>query len=432
MSDIGKVGLKDVIKNPIRDFGSFSLTNLINFVESGIPFIKSEAIQNGYIDFSQLAFITEEVHKLLSKSIVNKGDVLFTKIGAIGRGAIYDGRLGVCNSNAASAKITINEVVANSSFILHILLSEETKRFFEKRIISTPPRLNLKDLYELRFPMPVNTIEQDKIASILTTIDCVIERTEAAIEKYKSIKQGMMQDLFTRGIDAKTGKLRPKHEDAPELYKKTKLGLIPKEWEITNNLISTYIKGRIGWEGLKASEFISEGPHLVTGTDLINGKVNWSTCYHIGELRFQEAPSIHLQNDDLLITKDGSIGKTAIVENCPQKAILNSGLFVLRCKDESYYNKFLYYILNTEIFYSHLRKTQGGSTINHLYQREFEKFEFPIPHKSEQMEIINTLINLEKKIWQEENYLSKMKYIKNGLMQDLLTGKKRVKVEYGS
>ena len=75
--------IDDILEKPIRDFGSFSMTNLIDFVDNGIPFLKTEVIQNGFIDFNKVSYITPNVHQLLYKSIVNKGDILFTKIGAI-------------------------------------------------------------------------------------------------------------------------------------------------------------------------------------------------------------------------------------------------------------------------------------------------------------------------------------------------------------
>ena len=93
----------------IRDFGSFSTTKLIEFLDKGVPFIKSESVKQGTIDLNNVSFISEEVHQLLDKSYVNPGDILFTKIGAIGRAALYGGELGICNSNAATAKITINK-----------------------------------------------------------------------------------------------------------------------------------------------------------------------------------------------------------------------------------------------------------------------------------------------------------------------------------
>ena len=270
---------------------------------------------------------------------------------------------------------------------------------------------------------------QKKIARILFTADTVIEKTQAAIAKYKAIKQGMLQDLFTRGIEPGTGKLRPKYEDAPELYKESKLGWIPKAWEETTVIESTYLKGRIGWQGLRAEEFAETGPYLITGTDFINGKISWGTCYHITEKRFNEALPIQIKNNDVLITKDGTIGKIAFEDNCPEKAILNSGIFVLRCKDDSYYHKYLFYLLSSEIFKRWLAIFQGGSTITHLYQREFEKFLFTLPTHEEQQISIKRLESIDKKIQTEQDYLRKLQQIKAGLMEDLLSGEKEVSIE---
>jgi len=192
--------------------------------------------------------------------------------------------------------------------------------------------------------------------------------------------------------------------------------------EIVLDSQSTYIKGRIGWQGLKASEFLEEGPYLVTGTDFLNGDVIWDTCYHISESRFKEASYIHLQNDDLLITKDGTIGKVAYVKNCPSKAVLNSGIFLVRCIDNSYLHKFLFYVLNSEHFIKFLLDNQGGSTIKHLYQRSFVKFSFNAPiDLNEQKKITEILSELDKGILQTEQLITKYKNIKRGLMQDLLT-----------
>jgi len=268
-------------------------------------------------------------------------------------------------------------------------------------------------------------IEQTRIAEILSTADEAIAHTEALIAKYQRIKTGLMQDLLTKGIDEK-GNIRSK-----ETHKfVVKNGVeVPEEWEVKQIIKTTYIKARIGWQGLKASEFIIEGPYLVTGTDFQNGEINWKTCYHVTEERFQEAKYIQLKENDLLITKDGTIGKTALVRNCPEKAVLNSGVFVLRCNDGSFKNEFLYYILNSKYFEDFLYKTQGGSTINHLYQREFERFYFPCPDITEQNKIINVINQSIDLITEEKFKLSKLQSIKTGLMQDLLSGKVRVNMD---
>jgi len=195
----------------------------------------------------------------------------------------------------------------------------------------------------------------------------------------------------------------------------------PTDWSPISLLNSTYLKGRIGWQGLKASEFTTDGPYLVTGTNFVNGRIDWEHCYHITPERFIEAPDIHLKESDLLITKDGTIGKVALVKDCPDKTTLNSGIFLLRCKDKSYSHHFLYYFLLSDYFKKYLRDTQGGSTIVHLYQREFERFTFRAPEIAQQERIAEILSTVDAAIEQTQALIEKYGRIKRGLMQDLLT-----------
>ena len=192
-------------------------------------------------------------------------------------------------------------------------------------------------------------------------------------------------------------------------------------WPTTTIAESSYLRGRIGWQGLKAAEFRHEGPYLVTGTDFRPGKIEWDTCYHVSEARFAEAEYIHLRNGDLLVTKDGTIGKIAYVEGCPEKAVLNSGIFVLRCRDGSYDHRYMFYVLQSDYFRRFLDDNLAGSTIQHLYQHVFEGFEFPLPEKTEQFKITKILSTVDRAIEQTEALISKHQRIKTGLMQDLLT-----------
>lgn len=164
------------------------------------------------------------------------------------------------------------------------------------------------------------------------------------------------------------------------------IGKIPKVWSIFKIKYTTYVKGRIGWQGLRSDEFIDEGPHLVTGTDFDNGYINWETCYHISEKRYNEAPSIQLKENDLLITKDGTIGKVAIVRKVPNKAILNSGIFVTR--SNKYEVEYMYWLLNSVVFDKYIKFNETGSTIKHLYQETFENFSYPLPDRNEQKKIV--------------------------------------------
>ncbi len=114
-------------------------------------------------------------------------------------------------------------------------------------------------------PLP----QQKKIAQILSTCDTVLEKTEAATAKYQALKQGLMHDLFTRGIDVNTGQLRPSFNDAPELYKETELGWIPKDWQIgqfidfANEKVSRSFTGGPFGSDLQTKHYTKEGIRII-------------------------------------------------------------------------------------------------------------------------------------------------------------------------
>lgn len=83
------------------------------------------------------------------------------------------------------------------------------------------------------------------------------------------------------------------------------------------------LRARIGWQGLRSDEFKTEGPYLVTGVDFHNGRVDWDDCYHVSVDRYEQDKGIQLRENDLLVTKDGTVGKTAFVVDCPEQATLN-------------------------------------------------------------------------------------------------------------
>ncbi len=169
------------------------------------------------------------------------------------------------------------------------------------------------------------------------------------------------------------------------------IGDIPCSWNIKRIKYLAQLKGRIGWQGLTSDEYTDVGPFLITGVDFSDGSINWESCVHITEERWAEAPEIHIKNGDLLITKDGTVGKVAIVENLQGKASLNSGVLLIKTSDE-YSKKFLYWALLSEEFWTWFRlKNAGNSTIIHLYQNDFAEFSYTFPGITEQNTIADFL-----------------------------------------
>ena len=184
----------------IRDFGSFSTTKLVKYVESGVPYLRSENFRENKIILDSVSYITNEVDELLDKSYVYNGNILFTKIGNIGCASVYRGELGQrCNSNATIAKIKIDENLYDSNYIVYFLNSIQCKKQYIGNIISTPPRINMGEINKFKISIPTLQ-EQQKIALILSEVDDKIEQYKNKKEKLEELKKGLMQKLLTGKI----------------------------------------------------------------------------------------------------------------------------------------------------------------------------------------------------------------------------------------
>lgn len=170
------------------------------------------------------------------------------------------------------------------------------------------------------------------------------------------------------------------------------IGEIPNDWEVSIIKSICSLKGRIGWQGLTSEEYCEEGPYLITGVDFDKGGIDWENCEHVPEFRYKQAIDIQIKNNDLLITKDGTVGKVAIVSDCPEQVTLNSGVLLIRPLKQDYLQKFLYYVLLSNEFWHWFEITNlGATTITHLYQNVFAKFKLVIPKTFEQKLIADFL-----------------------------------------
>lgn len=205
----------------------------------------------------------------------------------------------------------------------------------------------------------------------------------------------------------------PKYEE----YKDsgiTWLGEVPSHWNCMKIKRCSYLKGRVGWKGLSSDEYLEHGySYLVTGTDFCSRFIDWSSCHCIDKDRFEDDPFIQLQNDDLLITKDGTIGKLAIVSKLNKPACLNSGIFLLRPRHNTFITNYMYWVLSSQAFTLFCDLSSYGSTIQHLYQNVFERFVFPSPPLPEQSAIATFLdretAKIDKLVSEQEKLIELLK-----------------------
>ena len=187
-------------------------------------------------------------------------------------------------------------------------------------------------------------------------------------------------------------------------FKETEIGKIPVDWTVKKLQDHLIIKGRIGWKGLKKSEFSETGDCIiVNGTDIKNGEINWDSCLRIPKWRYDESPEIKLRNGDILMTKDGTIGKTCFLDDLTENATVASGIFVIRNNSEDLLQNFFFVYLNSFHFKSLVNTRIEGSVIPHLYQRDLTQLLIPLPTLPEQEKICSHIENLNSKIKNLQN-----------------------------
>ena len=163
----------------------------------------------------------------------------------------------------------------------------------------------------------------------------------------------------------------------------------------------TYIKGRIGWRGLNKNEYLEKSDYrIINATALMDGFVDWNNCGYISKERYEESEEIMLQENDILISKDGTLGKIGYVKNLDKPCTVASGVFVLRNIKPNIINfDYLYHILKSNVFKNFIKCNKAeGSTINHLYQRDLVNFELDLPALNVQTKIANILNNIDDRI----------------------------------
>lgn len=406
-----------------------SLGEVATIVGGGTPYTLNSAYWNGdiqwftpaelsdskkYVSKSERT-ITERGLKESSAKLLPKGTVLLTTRASIGITAILE--------NPASTNQGFQSLIAKnnccSEFLYYVipLIKDE---MLSRASGSTFAEISAKKLSTITFQLPP-LAEQQRIAKALSDVDALISTTEKLIQKKKNIKQGSMQELLT-------GKKRLPGFTKSSNYKQTEIGLIPEDWEMKNINKECTIKARIGWQGLKSTEYLDSGDYiLVTGTDFDSGFINWNSCSYVTKWRFDQDKNIQIKQGDILITKDGTIGKVAFLNEIPMQGTLNSGVFVIRPKNSDKIDSvFLSLIFKSIWFDSFLEQITSGSTIVHLYQKDFVKFDFPLPSKEEQTAIANVLSSMDKEIETLNTKLEKYRNLKTAMMQQLLTGKIRL------
>ncbi|HSH02052.1 MAG TPA: restriction endonuclease subunit S [Anaerolineae bacterium] len=284
------------------------------------------------------------------------------------------------------------------------------------------PSVSRDYLYRIKiFTVPLP--EQRKIARILTTLDSAITRTEQLIAKYEAIKQGLMADLFTRGV-GEDGRLRPSVSEAPELYWESELGWLPRGWEVKE--LDDVIR-IIDCKHYTPNFTDDSGIPFVRPRNVKLEGLDFSDIDYVTEEDYQLLTDKHEpRKGDIVFSRNASFGVPCYVESDIRFAIGQDVVIMVETNTSS---RFVYYTLLTDIIKRQIVQVSTGSTFGRINLGFIRKFLVPVPKSNEQLMISEKLKAIDKNIDQEKEVLAKLQLQKHGLMQDLLTGRVRVTID---
>ncbi len=389
------------------------LKDVAEIVGGGTPSTSVPAYWNGSIDwYSPTEIGQENFAKGSKRKISNEGlnnssakllpahkTILFTSRATIGEAAILE-REGATNQGFQS--IVTKEGV--DVYFLYSYKHHLKKQALIKASGSTFLEISKNEVEGLHVPVPSGE-EQAKIGSFFKLVDKAITLHQRKLDVLNKLKKYLLQKMFPEN-----GQL------IPEL----RFPAFSGAWEQRKLSEIVRMNARIGWQNLRQSEFLDDGDFLlITGTDFKNGRVNFGTCHYIAKERFDQDPKIQVEEGSILLTKDGTIGKVALVDKLSKPATLNAGVYNIVPKNRVVESRFLFQYLSAPFLLDYVNKAATGGTIKHLNQSILVDFPVSFPSVAEQEKIGKFLEGIDHVTTLHQRKLEGLRKLKKSLLQQM-------------
>ena len=296
-------------------------------------------------------------------------------------------------------------------FLFYYLCTIKTSNYLTE---TTMPSLNLSTISNFLVPLP-SLIEQQRIAEILSTVDKAIQKTNDIIAKTERLKKGLMQELLTKGIGHKE-------------FKDTEIGKIPKEWEVVN-LEGACVEITDGshWspKQVERSEY-----RIATVANLRETYIDIDSCKFISEedyMRLVKEGDVP-RKDDILFSKDGTVGITFTFKQDFYKIGLLSSIAIIRPNHEFLFSDFGAYALKSPNILMQITGWKTGTALRRITLDNLKRLKIMLPPLQEQQKIAEILSTVDKKLETLKQEKVKLERIKQWFMEELLSGRIRVRV----
>ena len=404
-------------KTPIgeipEDWEVVKSRKIISYIKGKKPKIIAKEPKDGWLPYLSTEYLrnnnpTQFVKITGNEITVEDGDILLLWDGS-NAGEFFLAKKGVLSSTMV--KIFLKKDVYDPLFLFYLLKHREL--FLKGQTKGTGiPHVDKNVLNALLLPLPPLP-EQKKIAEILRTVDEAIEKTDEAIERTEKLKRGLMQRLLTKGI---------KHER----FKRTELGEIPVEWRVVRLQDVSLI---MDCEH-RTPEYYDNGIPVVRPSNI---KPSWLTDKDLEKApktTYKEYLSLtrryRPQRGDIIFSRNAKVGIASYVMT-EKPFALGQDLVGIRAVDVD--PLFLFYFMNSFIIRNQIMRLLTGSTFKRIDLKKIRNLKIPLPPLSEQKQIAEILSTVDRKLELLRQRREKLERVKRGLMKDLLTGRRRVRVE---
>jgi type I restriction enzyme S subunit len=377
-----------------------------DFQDDGVPVIRMSNLKAGSINLDDAKYVSEAILGRLNKFKLQAGDFLFGMSGSLSNYAVVTEKDLPCYLNQRVGKLVAKKST-DYAFIKQLYLSELIQSKIEL-VAAGAAQKNISSSQIEEFDVCIPPLpEQKKIAEVLESVDDAIAKTEAVIAQTERVKQGLLQQLLTRGI-------------GHTKFKQSPLGEIPESWEVCNlKDVAKVIDCKH-----RTPTYSTGGYPVVRPRDVKEGPIDLSECLTTSYEEYLDLVENHKPiKNDIIYSRNASFGIAAIVETDKPFTV---GQDVCIIQGARLSGPFLFYLLNSRITKNQLNKLSAGSTFKRINLKDIKHFYVPVPSGDEQTSIAEIAQNLSVSKAVLENELELLVILKQGLMSDLLTGRVRV------
>jgi len=389
----------------------------------GIPYITANDLSGSKVSFKNCKYLSEERASKFKKGVSKNGDVLFAHNATVGPTALLSTLLDYVILSTTATYFRCNPDKLVNLFLLYLLQSPFFINQYQGVMAqSTRNQVPITAQRKLKLVIPLTLAEQEAIAQALADVDALIESLEQLIAKKRQIKQGAMQELLT-------GKRRMPGFKIKEGYKQTEIGLLPEDWSTITleqaTLIDGLVRGPFGG-ALKKESFVDSGYKVYEQRNAIYETIEIGN-YFIDSSKYNELKRFSVNPKDMIVSCSGTIGCIYQIPSGAPEGVINQALLKISLNKDIINFNFFLAIFKSKSFQERIKENSHGGAMQNLVGMDvFRKTLLELPPKAEQDAIATILSNMEAEIDTLEVKLTKTRKLKQGMMQELLTGRIRL------